>query len=153
MFILTGLIVSSCVLLSQYTCTADKPFWWMGQNPFGGDSNSVVGGGGGGGGNYQQHTPQVQPMKPQNCEIIMVLSSYGFFQYCYQNIRLFSIVSCKVIALNLLSLISFPLLFDIAFKKSDNYRYRVRWKINNYMEINSLINVHTRPIQKMKKRG
>jgi len=46
------------VLLSQYTCTADKPFWWMGQNPFGGDSNSVVGGGGGGGGNYQQHTPQ-----------------------------------------------------------------------------------------------
>jgi len=30
----------------------------MGQNPFGGESNSVAGGAGGGGGNYQQHTPQ-----------------------------------------------------------------------------------------------
>ena len=40
-------------------------------------------------------------MTPKN-EIIMVVSNYWFFHYGDSNIGLFSIASCKVIALNLL---------------------------------------------------
>ena len=37
---------------------------------------------------------------PQKCVIIMVLSKYSFFKYCYRNILLFYNASCKVIALS-----------------------------------------------------
>ena len=68
---------------------------------------------------YASKLYQVQSAKilllPPKYEIIMVPSNHSFFQYCYRNIRLFSIAPCKVITLNplcILSGISSLLLFD-----------------------------------------
>ena len=48
------------ILLAASSCTADKPFWWMGKGAFGGGSNSVGTGANNGGGGYNQNNHQVR---------------------------------------------------------------------------------------------
>ena len=55
MYLWLGLVI----LLAASSCTADKPFWWMGKGAFGGGSNSVGTGANNGGGGYNQNNHQV----------------------------------------------------------------------------------------------